>query len=242
MLVSCYTDHYHYFIPAQEYGFSSLPISLTKCGNKYIMVVMDHFTRWVEAYSLPNQEAATVAKVLVNAWISRYGVQTQSNQIKARTLTHNSQTCQLLGIHKTRTTPCHPQSDGLAERSNQTLKTLLRIRLKQIPEDMWDEELPLLMLAYRSIVQESTQFTPYRLMFGREVQLPIELVFGRRPTPGGTHGDYVAHLQERLEAVYGVVHEHLCQAVQHQKQCSDRKSPKDEQLSFTGHGRGHIEL
>ena len=96
--------------------------------------------------------------------------------------------------------------------------------MKQIPEDMWDEELPLLMLAYHSSVQESTQFTPYRLMFGREVQLPIEQVFGGRPTPGGTHGNYVAHLQERLEVVYGVVREHLHQAVQHQKQCYDWKS------------------
>ena len=48
------------------------------------------------------------------------------------------------------------------------------------------------------------------VVFGREVQLPIELMFGRRPTPVETHGDYVTHLKERMEAVYGVVCEHLC--------------------------------
>ena len=96
--------------------------------------------------------------------------------------------------------------------------------MKQIPEDMCDEELPLLMLAYHSSVQESTRFTPYRLMFGREVQLAIELMFGGRPTPRETHGDYVTHLQERLEAVYGVLRKHLRQAARHQKQCYDRKS------------------
>ena len=126
--------------------------------------------------------------------------------------------CHLLGIHKTRTTPYHPQSDGLVEQFNRTLKALLRIRMKQIPEDMWDEELPLLMLAYRSSVQESTRFTPYRLMFGREVQLPIELMCGGAPCPGETHCEYVTHLRKQLEGAYRVVRDHLHQAVQHQKQ------------------------
>lgn len=132
--------------------------------------------------------------------------------------------CQLLGIHKTRTTPYHPQSDGLVERFNRTLKTLLRIQMKQVPEDMWDEELPLLMLAYRSSVQESTRFTPYRLMFGREVRLPVELMFGGTPAPGETHTDYVTHLRERLEGAYRVVRENVHGAVQHQKQHYDRKT------------------
>lgn len=50
--------------------------------------------------------------------------------------------------HKTRTTPYHPQSEWLVERLNQNFKILLRINMKQVPEDMWDEELPLLLLAY----------------------------------------------------------------------------------------------
>ena len=178
----------------------------------------------MEAYSLPNQEAATVARVLVNEWICQYGAldTIHSDQGKNFDSQLFKETCHLLGIHKTRTTPYHPQSDGLVESFNQTLKILLRIRMKQIPEDMWDDELPLLMLAYRSSVQKSTQFTPYQLMFGRE--LPIELMFGGRSTPVETHGDYVTHLKEWMEAVYGVVHEHLGQAARHQKQCYDRKS------------------
>ena len=74
--------------------------------------------------------------------------------------------------------------------------------MKQIPEGMWDEELPLLMLAYQSSVQESTRFTPYRLMCGREVQLPIEQMFGGAPCPGETHCEYVTHLQKQLEGAY----------------------------------------
>ena len=202
------------------------PLPVTRRGNKYILVVTDYFTRWVEAYSLPNQEAATVARVLVNEWVSRYGAPDviHSDQGKNFDSQLFKGMCQLLGIHKTRTTPYHPQSDGLVERFNRTLKTLLRIQMKQVPEDMWDEELPLLMLAYRSSVQESTRFTPYRLMFGREVRLPVELMFGGTPAPGETHTDYVTHLRERLEGAYRVVRENLHGAVQHQKQHYDRKT------------------
>ena len=93
------------------------------------MVVTDYFTRWVEAYSLPNQEAATVARVLVNEWICRYGAPDTIHSDQGKNFDSQlfKETCQLLGIHKTRTTPYHPQSDGLVERFNQTLKTLLRI-------------------------------------------------------------------------------------------------------------------
>ena len=66
---------------------------------------------------------------------------------------------------------------------------LLTIRMNQVPEDTWGKELPMLMLAYRSSVQESTPFTPYRLMFGQEVQLPVGIMFGGGLTPVKTHSD-----------------------------------------------------
>ena len=127
-------------------------------------------------------------------------------------------------MEKTRTTPYHPQSDGLVERFNRTLRMLLTIRMNQVPEDTWDEELPMLMLAYRSSVQESTRFTPYRLMFGREVQLPVDIMFGGGPTPGKTHSEYVTQLDKRLEQAYEVVREHLKTTQKYQKQCYDRKA------------------
>jgi len=100
------------------------PLPVTKHGNKYILVVTDYFTRWVEAYSLPNQEATTMARVLVNEWISRYGAPDviHSDQGKNFDSRLFKEVCHLLGIHKTRTTPYHPQSDGLVERFNRTLK------------------------------------------------------------------------------------------------------------------------
>ena len=72
--------------------------------NKYLLVVVDYFTKWPEAYPIPNQEAITVAYFESEVF---------------------QEVCQLLGIKKTRTTPLHPQSDGMVERFNRTLENQL---------------------------------------------------------------------------------------------------------------------
>ena len=91
------------------------PLPESDDRNKYIPVVTDYFTRWVEAFSLPNQEASTVATKLIDKVFLRFGVpeqlhSDQGQQFKAQMIT---ELCKLLNIHKTRTTPYHPRGDGL---------------------------------------------------------------------------------------------------------------------------------
>lgn len=93
-------------------------------GNNYVLVVGDYLTRWMEAFAIPNQEATTVAKVITH---SDQGKQFESELI--------SNICKLLGIAKTRTTPYHPQSDGLVERFNRTLLSMLRTAATEHPFD-----------------------------------------------------------------------------------------------------------
>ena len=108
------------------------------------MLVSDYFTRWIEAYPLPNHEAPTLAKVLVNEWICRFGVpdvihSDQGKNFESRLF---AEVCHLLEMEKTKTTSYHSQSDGLVERFNRTLQMLLTVRMNQVPEDTWDKELP----------------------------------------------------------------------------------------------------
>ena len=105
-----------------------------------------------------------------------------------------SEICHLQGVEKTRTTLYHPESDGLVERFNRTLKMMLMTHMGKISEDMWDEELPMLMLAYQTSVQESTKFTQFRLMFGREIKLPVDVIFIGGPAPEENYSGYVSHL------------------------------------------------
>ena len=125
------------------------PLPKTRRGNKYILVISDYFTRWAEAIGLPNQEATTVAQALMSEWICRYGAPESIHTDQGRNFESNlfSELCSLLDIHKTRTTPYYPQSDGLVERLNRTLRQLLTIEMQKFPEDTWDDHLAPLMLA-----------------------------------------------------------------------------------------------
>ena len=156
------------------------PFPKTERDNKYILVVCDYFTRWTEAFPLPNQEAATVAQVFVNEYVCGYGVPKQLRTDQGRNFESKQliqEICELLQIHKTRPPPYHPQSDGLVERFNRTLEAMLSKYVNENQKN-WDECLQLVMLAYRSSVQESTWQTPYFTTFGREVRLPLDIMFG----------------------------------------------------------------
>ena len=202
------------------------PLPLTPRGNRYICVAMDYFTKWPEAYALPNHEAETVAGVLVGEFFTRFGtpVELHSDQGREFESCVFRECCELLGVRKTRTTPLHPQSDGMVERYNRTLAQQLAKYCADSQED-WDAKLPTLLMAYRSAVHEATEYSPARLMFGRELRLPVDLVTGRPPDvglPAVTSG-FAAALQEHLADVHHQVRGKLQVAGQSMRETYDRR-------------------
>ena len=103
------------------------PLLTSESGNKHILLIIDYFTRWPEAYSLPNQEATTVAEVVTKEYVCRYGFPLELHSDQGRNFESQvfQEMCHLLGIRKTRTTPLHPQSDGMVEQMNRTLEAQL---------------------------------------------------------------------------------------------------------------------
>ena len=105
------------------------PLIQSKQGNKYILIAAGYFIKWVEAYPLVNQEAVTVAEVLIREFISRFGVPLslilhfdQGRNFESAVF---SEMCKLLRVAKTRTTLLNPQSDGMVEHFNRTLEAQL---------------------------------------------------------------------------------------------------------------------
>ncbi len=82
---------------------------------------------------------------------------------------------QTIQIKRIRTTPYHPQTDGLVERFNATLKAMLRKFTNRNQKD-WDEYFPYLLFAYREVTQAITGFAPFELMYGHRVQGPLDVL------------------------------------------------------------------
>lgn len=200
------------------------PVPKTHDGNKYILVITDYFTRFAEAYSLPDIEAKTVANKLVTEFICRYGVPLQIHSDQGAQFTSElfTEMCKKLKIDKTRNSPFHPQSSGLVERLNRTIEEMISKFVSENQKD-WDQYLPFLMMAYRSAIHETLGESPGFMMFGREVQLPIDLIFGCLNTPSVSKPvpDYVKTLTDRLEKVHTTVRDRLVNVAERQKRRYD---------------------
>ena len=199
----------------------------TANGNQYILVMVDCFSRWTETCPLPDKTALVVADAFFQHIVCRLGMpmvihSDQGQEFENKVM---QELCLLCGSHKTRTTPYHPESDGLVERFNRTLLIMLAMFAGENRDD-WDDLLPAVMMAYRSSVHESTGFSPYRLMFGEECTLPMDVCLPRweldltHPIPS----PYVVWVCDVLEVVYDQVRRHSGQAVQRQKRLYDRKA------------------
>ena len=169
--------------------------------------MIDGLTGWVEAIPIADQRAVTVARAVYGEWIARYGVpeRIHSNLGVQFDSALFQELCIAFGIEKSRTTPYRPQANGKCERFNRTLITMLRRAVASRPYD-WEPLFPTVLQAYRSTVSESTGFTPHRLVFGREMCLPID--FGSPlPEPPRSVRTQANTLAEDLEYSYRIARE-----------------------------------
>lgn len=181
------------------------PFPVTDNGNKYIMIIADYFTKWTEAFAIPNQEAETVANEFVYNWVCRFGVPLELHSDQGRNFESQifKEMCRVLKINKTRTTPLHPQSDGMVERFNRTLEQALS-KTVDSNQNNWDQAIQPFMLAYRSAVHDTTSFTPFRMLIGREARLPCDLEFGIPEQEQTTVGDYAYKLRHQLQEIHEI--------------------------------------
>ena len=203
------------------------PLPETVRGNKYIVVIGDYFTKWMEAYATPNHRAETIAKVVVEGFISRFGIPSTIHTDQGRDFESNlfRDMCKRMEIEKTRTTPWHPQSDGMVERFNRTLETMLRQTIQTNQSD-WDLQAPICCMAYRASVHETTKQTPNMLMLGRELPMPSHLQVqcpDGKPAKPDVH-TYVQDMEERIQASHKIARESAAKGMRHQKRQYDKRA------------------
>ncbi|XP_040262454.1 uncharacterized protein LOC120978250, partial [Bufo bufo] len=147
----------------------------SRSGKRYILTIVDYATRYPEAVALSNIQAETVAEALVKVF-SRVGfpkevLSDQGTQFTAEITQQIWKTC---GVKSLTSSPYHPQTNGLCERFNGTLKQMLKSFTGAYKD--WERFLPHLLFAYREVPQESTGFSPFELLYGRRVRGPLDLI------------------------------------------------------------------
>eukprot|EP00873_Tetraselmis_striata_P042211 jgi/Tetstr1/462475/TSEL_007470.t2 len=150
-------------------------------GHKYVIVIVEHFSKWIELVPVRDLEASTTAKAFHERVLARYGA-------PAEVVTDNGTEYQGAfrkqlerhGIQPVDIPPGHPQDNGMAERIVQVLKVALRKVVPTLGTASWHSWMPVIELGYRVSKQATTGYSPYFLMFGRDhvapdhVRAPLE--------------------------------------------------------------------
>lgn len=202
-------------------------LHLDKCrgGYEYILVIVDHFTRFAQAYATTSKSAKTVADRIFNDYALKFGLPTrihhdQGGEFENQLFAQLQKNCGVLG---SRTTPYHAQGNGQVERFNRTLLQMLKT-LTDKQKTNWKESLNKLIYAYNCTRCEVTGFSPFYLLFGRSPRLPIDLLFSLTSETGKMdHQTYMEKWRQEMQEAYDIVRENAKKAAERSKRNYDGK-------------------
>ncbi|GFS54814.1 retrovirus-related Pol polyprotein from transposon 297 [Trichonephila inaurata madagascariensis] len=167
-------------------------------GNKWIIVCTDYLSRFAVTKALPTAEAEEVAKFITEEIVLKHGaprtILTDRGKVfESKLVTELGQLCSSKHI---KTTGYHPQMNGLTERFNKTLADMLSMYV-DVEQTNWDEILPFVTFAYNTAKQETTGYTPFYLLHGREAETTLDTVFPY--IADRSEDDYMSRLVTRAE-------------------------------------------
>ena len=201
----------------------------SEAGHRYILTLVDYATRYPEAVPLKKITTEAVAEALLDIY-SRVGIPEevltdQGTQFMSECMQEVSR---LLSIKGLTSTPYHPICNGLVERWNGTLKSMIK-RLCQDQPKQWHRLINPVLFAYREVPQDSTGFSPFQLLYGRSVRGPgtiLKELWTKEvniPEVKSSY-EYVTELRERLEDLLKLAQEELEKSQKRYKRHYDRKA------------------
>ena len=206
--------------------FDHLKLCKTTSGNNGLLVIIDHFTKFAEAIPCAHDEydAQTTAKIILNKWFARHGTPARMQSDNATNFTAEiaQELMKASQVTRVTSTPAHPRGNGLVERQNRTLLTLLRVYTSRRMLD-WDEHIDGVLGAYNSTRHATTGFSPYMLQHGAEKSIPLSFIYPEfAAREFESKEEFVEHLLARQQEIHELVRRNTHQAQIRQKQKFDR--------------------
>lgn len=181
------------------------PLPTSSEGFRYLVTVIDRRTHWPEAFPTRDITADTVAKIIYEGWITRFGcpIRLTSDQGRQFESALFQELMKCMGIHKIRTTPYHPQSNGAVERWHRSLKASLCARLQD--NSSWIEELPTVLLGLRSTLRSDSGHSPADLTYGCHLRLPGDF-YDNKSTDSSSSHTLVDNIRDTIRKIKPVSH------------------------------------
>ena len=196
------------------------PLPRSTHGNEYLFTIRDTFTRWVEAFPIKRATAETAARILVEQVFPRFGFAEQLHSDRGTQFTGLlvTEIARTLGIRAT-TTPAYNPKSNPVERVHRDLGRAIRAMVQQRP-NQWEEVLPHVLFVLRTTPCRSTGFAPYKLLFGRDATVPLDLIFGPPPHTDTEHQsdlEYVNTLRHRIESAHAWARRNMSETIRRQR-------------------------
>lgn len=173
-------------------------------GNRYLLTMVDRYSRWPEAVPLSDMLAETVAKAFVNTWVARFGVPETISTDQGRQFESQlfMELTRLLGALRVRTTAYHPQANGLVERLHRTLKAAIMC----VDSKHWCDKLPLILLGLRTAIREDINCSVAEMTYGQPLRIPGEFI--DQMVKDISHSDYLILLQQTMQQLSPIKNQH----------------------------------
>ena len=202
---------------------TSGPFSESYEGNRYIINVIDLFSGWPESFATKSKSAETVAQILIEHIIPRHAcprviVSDNGTEFCNAVI---DQISAFFNIKHIRTSVYHPQANGKCERFNRVQNDMLSKMIDRSQRD-WDTKIPSILSAYRTAKNETTKFSPFYIMYGRDPVLPMDTLLAPKYRYQGE--EYVPTMLENLHGAYHQVRHNLERSHEKNKIYYDRKA------------------
>lgn len=198
-------------------------LPLSTLGNRYLLVISEYLSKWTVTVALPSYDTDHIAQALLYEVVLKFGVPLRLITDNGSSLVEDAMTqvCAKIGIKRSLTSVEHPQTDGVVERLNRTLKISLAAAVSTEPTE-WDTFLQFVTFAYNTAEHATTGFSPFHMMFGRKLVFPNEEGLVLQEYKTYENETWVNYLNKYIPLLHGKAIQNMKKSQGYQKTFCDK--------------------